>query len=67
MTTPEDPFARQVRESVAAFYRAIDRLGLPALTSACELLQLDRLVRRYPDAAAKSLELYHRELKRGHP
>ena len=32
MTIAEDPVARRVRESVAAFYDAIDRFGLPALT-----------------------------------
>ncbi|MEV5705346.1 hypothetical protein [Actinoallomurus sp. NPDC052274] len=61
MTISEDPFAKQLRESIAAFYNAIDRLGLPAMTSACELLQLDRLVRRYPQAARKSLELHYQD------
>ncbi len=45
-------------ESVAGFYAAVDEFGLPAVTSACELLQLDRLVRRYPAAARKALALH---------
>ncbi|GAA4632526.1 hypothetical protein GCM10023196_066270 [Actinoallomurus vinaceus] len=61
MTATEDPVARRVRESIAAFYDAIDRFGLSAVTPACELIQLDRLVRRYPQAASKSLELYRPE------
>ncbi|WP_345433728.1 hypothetical protein [Actinoallomurus vinaceus] len=53
-----DPIARAALESVRAFNAAIDRLGLPAVTPACELTQLDRLVRKYPEAARKSLQLY---------
>lgn len=45
-------------ESVADFYAALDEFGLPVLTSACELLQLDRLVRRYPAAARKAITLH---------
>lgn len=54
----DDPFARKVMESVAGFYTAVDELGLPAVTAACELLQLDRLIRRYPAAARKALALH---------
>jgi hypothetical protein len=56
-----DPVARATLESVRAFNAVIDRLGLPAMTAACELMQLDRLVRRYPEAARKSLQLYEHE------
>ncbi|MCO5967684.1 hypothetical protein [Actinoallomurus soli] len=56
-----DPVARAALESVRAFNAAIDRLGLPAMTAACELTQLDRLVRRYPEAARKSLQLLEQE------
>lgn len=55
---PEDPFPRKLMESISAFYAALDESGLPALTAACELLQLDRLVRRYPAAARKALALH---------
>ncbi|GAB3980455.1 hypothetical protein GCM10029978_078560 [Actinoallomurus acanthiterrae] len=64
MTEPQgvtDPIARATLESVRAFNAAIDRLGLPAMTAACELTQLDRLIRRYPEAARKSLQLHDRE------
>jgi hypothetical protein len=53
-----DPIARAALESVRAFNAAIDRFRLPAMAAACELTQLDRLVRKYPEAARKSLELY---------
>jgi hypothetical protein len=56
-----DPIVRRAMESVRTFWAAIDRLGLPAMTSACELTQLDRLVRKYPHAARKSLALYDQE------
>ncbi|GAA4614727.1 hypothetical protein GCM10023195_64430 [Actinoallomurus liliacearum] len=55
-----DPIARATLESVRALNAAIDRLGLPAVTAACELTQLDRLVRKYPEAARKSLQMYER-------
>jgi hypothetical protein len=57
-----DPIARATLESVRAFNAAIDRLGLPAITAACELAQLDRLIRKYPEAASKSLQLYEHEM-----
>lgn len=60
-----DPVVRQALESVRAFNAAIDRLGLPAMTSACELTQLDRLIRKYPAAARKSLQLYERQRRSG--
>jgi hypothetical protein len=62
---PTDPVARAVLESIRTFNAAIDRLGLPAMTAACELTQLDRLIRRYPDAARKSLEMYERHRRPG--
>ncbi|MEV5752374.1 hypothetical protein AB0L00_31540 [Actinoallomurus sp. NPDC052308] len=60
-----DPIARATLESVRALNAAIDRLGLSAATAACELTQLDRLVRRYPDAARKSLEMYECQRRSG--
>ncbi len=50
----------QLRRSVETLYRFIDTRGLPAVSEACALMQLDRLVRRYPAAARKSLGLLRR-------
>lgn len=61
----EDPFPRKLMESISSFYTALDESGLPALTAACELLQLDRLVRRYPAAARKALALHQPPLDHG--
>lgn len=60
-----DPVAQAVLESVRTLSAAIDRLGLAAMTPACELTQLDRLIRKYPEAARKSLEMYERQRPHG--
>ena len=58
---PDGPRAdEQLRRSVETLYRFIDTRGLPAVSEACALMQLDRLVRRYPAAARKSLGLLRR-------
>lgn len=58
---PDPPRAdERLRRSVETLYRFIDSRGLPAVSEACALMQLDRLVRRYPAAARKSLGLLRR-------
>ena len=66
-TTPDapPPVDEQLRRSVETFYRVVDRLGLPAVSEACALMQLDRLVRRYPAAARESLRLLERGRRAG--
>jgi hypothetical protein len=60
MTSPDELF-RAVKELRAA----LDAIGSPGVSAAAELVCLDRLVRRYPEAARKSLELYDRRLRSG--
>lgn len=55
MTSPEE-----LRRSVDRFLAALDAIGAPGVSTAADLTLLDRLVRRYPEAARKSLELYDR-------
>lgn len=50
----------ELRRSVATLYALIDAQGIPAVSEACALMQLDRLVRRYPAAARMSLRLLRR-------
>jgi hypothetical protein len=58
---PEGQRAEErLRRSVETMYAFIDMYGLPAVSEACALMQLDRLVRRYPAAARMSLRLLRR-------
>lgn len=59
------PVEELLRRSIETFYGFIDRLGLPAVSEACALMQLDRLVRRYPAAARESLRLLDRAGRAG--
>lgn len=54
------PAEERLRRSVEALHHFIDVRGLPAVSEAFALMQLDRLVRRYPAAARKSLQLLRR-------
>ena len=53
---PDERLLRSVR----TLYACIDAQGLPAVSEACALMQLDRLVRRYRAAARMSLRLLRR-------
>lgn len=55
MTSPDE-----LMRSIDALHAALDAIGVPGVSEAAELIRLDRLVRRYPEAARKSLELYDR-------
>lgn len=58
---PNGPSAdERLRRSVETLYAFIDTHGLPTASEACALMQLDRLVRRYPAAARMSLRLLRR-------
>ncbi|MEV5746649.1 hypothetical protein AB0L00_02430 [Actinoallomurus sp. NPDC052308] len=56
MTSPDE-----LMRSVARFRAALDAIDSPDVSAAAELIRLDRLVRRYPEAARKSLELRDRQ------
>ncbi len=62
MTAHREPerVDERLRRSVETLYAFIDAQGLPAVSEACALMQLDRLVRRYPAAARMSLRLLRR-------
>ncbi|MEV5706720.1 hypothetical protein [Actinoallomurus sp. NPDC052274] len=56
MTSPDE-----LMRSVNRFRAALDAIDAPDGSVAVELIRLDRLVRRYPEAARKSLELHDRQ------
>ncbi|WP_345431846.1 hypothetical protein [Actinoallomurus vinaceus] len=56
MTTPEDRLMR----SLSTLRALVDSLATRSPSAANELLQLDFLVRKYPAAARKSLQLQQR-------
>lgn len=53
MTSPDE-----LMRAVDGFRSALDSIGVGGASVAADLTLLDRLVRRYPEAARKSLELY---------
>ncbi|WP_433182710.1 hypothetical protein [Actinoallomurus sp. CA-150999] len=53
MTSPDE-----LMRAVDEFRGALDSIGSGGVSVAADLTLLDRLVRRYPEAARKSLELY---------
>ena len=55
MTSPHE-----LMRSVSKFLDAVNSIGAQGTSQAADLIRLDRLVRRYPEAARKSLELYDR-------
>jgi hypothetical protein len=58
MTSPDE-----LMRSVNEFLDTLNAIGSQGVSQAAELTQLDRLVRRYPEAARKSLELYDRQFR----
>ncbi|WP_433176256.1 hypothetical protein [Actinoallomurus sp. CA-150999] len=58
MTSPDE-----LMRSVNEFRDTLNAIGSQGVSQAAELTQLDRLVRRYPAAARKSLELYDRQFR----
>ncbi|MCO6004668.1 hypothetical protein NE236_06720 [Actinoallomurus purpureus] len=58
MTSPDE-----LMRSVNEFLATLDSIGSQGVSQAVELTQLDRLVRRYPEAARKSIELYDRQFR----
>ncbi|MCO6011309.1 hypothetical protein NE236_40805 [Actinoallomurus purpureus] len=53
MTSPDE-----LMRSIDDFRSILDSIGTGGVSVAADLTLLDRLVRRYPEAARKSLELY---------
>ncbi|GAA4640193.1 hypothetical protein GCM10023196_104730 [Actinoallomurus vinaceus] len=53
MTSPDE-----LMRAVEEFRSTLDSIGTGRVSVAADLTLLDRLVRRYPEAARKSLELY---------
>ena len=53
MTSPDE-----LMRAVDEFRSTLDSIGSGGVSAAADLTLLDRLVRRYPEAARKSLELY---------
>ncbi|GAA4621553.1 hypothetical protein GCM10023196_010250 [Actinoallomurus vinaceus] len=49
--------------SVNEFLDILNSIGSQGVSQAVDLTHLDRLVRRYPEAARKSLELYDRQFR----
>jgi hypothetical protein len=62
MTSPDE-----LMRSVNDFLAVLDATGSQGVSEAAELTRLDRLVRRYPEAARKSLELYDRQVRSADP